>query len=287
VATNRYLLIDEDPIVLDAIAKSIAGLDLESTVQTESDPVTALRRLASEPTDLVIIDSAALQAIQNQLAPLLATPQFRAPRFVVMTYYQSDIPPNVVPIYRVLIKPFTREELKQLVEDIRARLREEREGPSPAISKLYEEIQDYLEILLGETSARCILLCDNVGRVIQQTGNLGGLAIDAVTSLISGGIATLLEAGKNLEDEAVINLAYREGKHSDLYAINISEDWILIIIIDRGQMFQRLGSVWYFARKAAFELQQIHQSIEEGKPSPIFDKTTDKYYSDELNRLLS
>jgi hypothetical protein len=52
-----------------------------------------------------------------------------------------------------------------------------------------------------------------------------------------------------------VNLAYREGKQQDLYAVNVGS-FLLIIVIDRGPFSTRLGSVWYHAQKAAEGLRE-------------------------------
>lgn len=151
--------------------------------------------------------------------------------------------------------------------------------------ELYQKINIELSGLLADTSARCILLSDSVGNVLIKLGDLGGLPTEAITSLLCGGIATLLEAGRNFEDRDVINLAYREGKQSDLYAINIRENWVLIIVIDRGQMSPRLGTVWFYARKSVVQLNTLLEQSPKNEPPMKFDASVDEAYNDELDKL--
>jgi len=150
---------------------------------------------------------------------------------------------------------------------------------------LYQRINQEMSGLRSDTSARCILLSDSAGNVLLKLGDLGGLPTEAITSLLCGGIATLLEAGRNIDDRDVINLAYREGKHSDLYAINIRDNWVLIIVIDRGQMATRLGTVWFYARKSVDRLTQILDQVPMNKQQIKLDAHADKAYNDELDKL--
>ena len=69
-------------------------------------------------------------------------------------------------------------------------------------------------------------------------------------------MTTLDEAGKAVDPSTDgVNLAYREGKREDLYAVNVGA-FLLILVIDRGPFASKLGSVWYSAQKAAAELRE-------------------------------
>jgi hypothetical protein len=98
-------------------------------------------------------------------------------------------------------------------------------------------------------------------------------------------MATLLEAGKNLDEAGVINLLYREGKTADLYGINIQDDWILIIVIDRGTMFQRLGTVWFYARKAAVDLNKVREELNQVQAVTVGEGHMGQAYTEELDKL--
>ncbi len=150
---------------------------------------------------------------------------------------------------------------------------------------LYQRMNDEVNKLRSDTSARCILLTDSMGNVLLKLGDLGGLPTEAITSLLCGGVATLLEAGKSIDDRDVINLAYREGKNSDLYAINIRESWVLIIVIDRGEMSTRLGTVWFYARKSVDQLTRILDEVPKGKQHLKLDAPDRQAYNNELEKL--
>jgi hypothetical protein len=113
------------------------------------------------------------------------------------------------------------------------------------------------------------------------------MAVDEVAALLGGGFATLLEAGKNLSDEAVINLIYREGKIADLYAINLGSSLFLVIVIDRGPFYNRLGTVWYYARQTAIHLMEKMEKTAVIQTSQIFDEHTKDAYNQELDKLFT
>ena len=52
--------------------------------------------------------------------------------------------------------------------------------------------------------------------------------------------------------------ALREfGKQKDLYALNIGRLYLLILVIDRAEFSNKLGAVWYYARRTAIDLRNI------------------------------
>jgi len=107
-----------------------------------------------------------------------------------------------------------------------------------------------------------------------------------MASLLGGGIATLQEAGKVLSDEAIINLTYREGTKTDLYAINVGTQFMIIILIDKKAGFAKMGSIWYYARQTALSLNEYlnDRSLDPSGDSESSD-LDDQAVSDELDRL--
>jgi hypothetical protein len=107
-------------------------------------------------------------------------------------------------------------------------------------------------------------------------------------SLMGGGMASLLEVGRTLDrsDDAV-NLAYREGEKEYLYALNIGQQLLLMLLIDRQAYSSRLGSVWYYARQTAVNLREV-LSKNEAAPLEIFlEKEIDQAFADELDKLFA
>jgi predicted regulator of Ras-like GTPase activity (Roadblock/LC7/MglB family) len=133
------------------------------------------------------------------------------------------------------------------------------------------------------------LLSDSVGRVLVHTGNLEGLAADAITSLLGGGIATLMETAEMIDDESIINLTLFEGKKTDLYAINIGVKLLLILIIDKGRNYSRLGTVWFYAKQTAIDLEHLlmEETVANPEEEPRFDSNIESQISDEIDRLMS
>ena len=151
----------------------------------------------------------------------------------------------------------------------------------------YRMVSDLLNTLQDDVGARCILLTDAHGRFIARTGDVEQLDMEELASLLGGSIAAMLEVGHTLDnDQDAINLVYREGKSEYLYAINIGQQLMLILIIDRQPYSSRLGSVWYYARQTAVTLyDELAKNDPAEAPKFLKDEALDQAFSDELDRL--
>jgi hypothetical protein len=110
--------------------------------------------------------------------------------------------------------------------------------------------------------------------------------MEQIASLLGGGIATLIEVGRSLDgDPEAINLAYREGKNEYLYALNVGQQMLLIIVINRGPYSSRLGSAWYYAQQTALTLRDMLSKIENGSSHQLLDTVMDRAFDVELDKL--
>jgi hypothetical protein len=151
--------------------------------------------------------------------------------------------------------------------------------------EVFSEIIKVLDQLLFETGARCILLSDTNGRLIAKSGEIDLLPIEAIISLLGGGIATLTEAGRIVDDDAVVNLTYREGSKSDLYAVDLLQNMLLILVIDHGFAYSRLGTVWFYARQSVIKVNNLLANVKFTQPFQNVSESLDQMISNEIDRL--
>ncbi len=282
---QRFIIIDDDAVVRNIIQRSILDQDSNCTVVSEETPDAGLDQIANNEFDVVIADMDMIRANGNLWGNVWDSRGLAQPTIVAISQTETHPDGTYLPVKYVIVKPVDLSNL----EDVTMHLLNKKDGfdldKLNQVEALYKKVNVRLDQLLADTSARCILLCDPAGRIINQLGDTRGLSIEAITSLLSGGMATLLEAGKNLDEAGVINLLYREGKQADLYGINIHDDWILIIVIDRGTLFQRLGTVWFYARKAAVDLNLVREELIKVQPVAATEGHMNQAYTDELDRL--
>jgi hypothetical protein len=72
-----------------------------------------------------------------------------------------------------------------------------------------------------------------------------------------------------------------------LYALNIGQRLLLMILIDRQAYSSRLGSVWYYARQAAVNLREtLGKNEVPATPEIFMEEEIDQAFADELDKLL-
>jgi hypothetical protein len=152
---------------------------------------------------------------------------------------------------------------------------------------VFNRISKVIDQLRFETGARCVLLSDTSGRLIAHSGDLRDLPVEAVTTLLGGGIATLIEAGRVVDDEALVNLTYREGSKSDLYAINLMYNLLLILVIDHNLAYSRLGTVWFYTRQTVLAMNELLKNVKFTQPLQNISESLDQVISDEIDLLFN
>jgi CheY-like chemotaxis protein len=284
---KRFLIVDEDEVVLSLIKRSVLGIDPECYLISLNNSKAAVQQATEQTFDVVIADLYLLADDENPLVDTLRASQPAMPTIIATSYgYNGDgTDLNNLPIFRLLTKPIELNTLRQAVAEATQAHGAGSLPPSYNPIDQFAKAKVMIEQLRADTTARCILLCDIVGNVAIQAGEINDLPVEAITSLLSGGIATLLEAGQSIDQNDVINLAYREGRQADLYAINIRRDWILILVIDRGDTYQRLGSVWYYARKTTLALGEELEKVRPGALNSNGETSADPSYDDEVDKL--
>ncbi len=145
-----------------------------------------------------------------------------------------------------------------------------------------------MEDLRLNTNARCVFLSDAEGHSLAHVGDVEKLPLEEIASLLGGGTATLLEVGRALDGEAdAVSLIYREGKSVYLYATNIGQRLLLILLVDRTPYSPRLGSVWYYAQQAVTGILQVVDRLEYADPQQVFEGFSEDDLGQELDKLFS
>lgn len=114
---GTVLLVDDDALVLDAVASSLEDLGLK--VLRCPDATSALTRLDSEPVDLVLSDIAMPGMLGTELA-LRVRAQHPSLPILLMTGYTTEDLSDVIErtgVKQVLHKPFAQPDLRRAVRD--------------------------------------------------------------------------------------------------------------------------------------------------------------------------
>lgn len=240
---KTILVVDPDETVSNIIKKSFLGFDPTSSIMLFKDFIGVPLILDTTKLDCLITDSMCL--IENGVDDFLSryVDSQRIENLIITTYGEgySKLSNSIKDKFTIISKPIDIQVFSEIVQKIVGPLQSEIVQQASLSSIQYSFCQQVLYKLKSSIGARCILLSDTVGRILVSAGDFSGYSPELITSLLGGGIATLLEAGKSLEDEGIIHLTFREGSRTDLYAVNVGRDILLIILIGKTQGYSRLG----------------------------------------------
>lgn len=287
--SRRILLVDDEPNILAILKKSLQKLDPPCEILTARDGNEALTLLQDKPFNLVVTDykMAGLDGIElleriQQLQPETRT--------ILITAYGSDeleVHARRLQAYEYLTKPLEIGAFRQVVQQALGDFAINQPGFLVLSDDRYRKIDALLAKLEQDIGAFGILLVNTSGQVILRRGHMDGLPVEEIVTLVSGGIATLSEAGQVFDQfEDAVNLAYREGQKYDLYGLNIGKSLLLIMFVSRSAYSSPLGSVWYYARRATDHLREMLGEDDYATTDQILNQDFEQALGNELDDLL-
>lgn len=112
-----------------------------------------------------------------------------------------------------------------------------------------EGLKTATSTLRSKCNAQSIFLVDKAGHLIEATGELSGIDVTSLASLIAGNAAAASGLATLLGEQKEFNITYNEGDDDNLFLTTLNKDTILVAV---------------FSNKAA-SLKQIRHSVSEMK----------------------
>ncbi len=287
--SKRILIVDDEASILTVLKSSLKKIMPEYQVETTRDGFTALDKIQSQRFDLVVTDYN--MAKMDGLELLEAIHYLHPSTPVIMiTAYGSDAVQNEahrLKAHRYLTKPLDINAFRQVVQEtLKSRDAGKEDKESGFSEHHYRQINQLLNQLRQDISARCLFVTNIQGNLIARSGNIEKIPVEEIASLLGSSIATLDETGQLLDkDPEATNLVYRESKNGHLYAVNIGQQLLLILVIDRGRYSTRLGTVWYYTQQTADKLHKLLNKIDYSDNRQLFGDSLAQDFGTELDKL--
>lgn len=268
---GTILVVDDDRAVLDSLRYILQryGYEVEAAGTAED----ALIMLAERPFDLVLTD---LRMPGMDGLELLGEVKRRSrytPVIVLTAHASAEIVIRALRggVSDFVVKPFRPEELLSIVGREVAR---HKQAVPPGVSaglgrqfsgRQLDQIDQLMAELRAETSARCVILVENNGHVIDTKGIIEDINVSALAALVAGdfaataGIASLIGEGESFR------LNYHEGLKYSAYSAQVTADVFLLIIF--GQEIKS-GMVLYYARHVLSDLKKVVEQAGLGRAAP-------------------
>ena len=286
---KRILIVDDEESILSVLKRGIEKINPGYDVMTCTDGHSALQKLHTTQFDLVVTDyrMAGMTGLELLTEAKRVSPKTQV---IMITAFGDDAleaEARKQQAYDYLTKPLELNEFRNVVSKALGNLAISRPGILVLSDQRYQEISQLVKSLSQDIGALSVFLTDSSGHMIVQDGVVEDIPVGEISSLLSGSMAGLTEAGVLLDkDSDTVNMNYREGVHHNMYAINVGRNLLLIILIEQNSYSSKLGSVWYYAHRAAVSLKKAFEEKSDASNIQIFDDNFEDALGDELDDLL-
>ncbi len=269
---GTILVVDDEQSVRDSLQRILSGTGY--TVQVSDNAAEALAYLGAALYDVVLTD---FQMPGMDGLQLLAAIKQRSPDTPVVMISGYGSMELVVQALRggvsdFVAKPFRPGELLSIVEREAARSRERRApvgAPAALGLQLSTQQMDEIDLLLAEmraeTMARCVLLIEGNGHLIDAKGAIEGINVAALASLVAGDFAATAGIASLIGEDTAFRMNYHEGDRYSVYSAQVAPDVFLLVVF--GQEI-KLGSVLYNVRRGLPELHKVFE-LATAAPPPV------------------
>ncbi len=255
------LIVDDDEGILVGLKRVLEreGYRVEGA---RAAPI-ALEQMEQQRFDLVVTD---LQMPGMDGLELLGEIKRRSPEMPVVMITAHGSTDAVIAALRAgvsdfVTKPFSPRELLNIVgREVSRRRSVTTEAPPVLGLQLSPAQLDEIGVLMAETraetNARCVLLIEGNGHLVEAKGNIEDINISALASLVAGDFAATAGIASLLGEEETFQINYHEGEQYGVYAAQVMPDLFLLIVFRREI---KLGVVMYHARYLVPQLREIAQ----------------------------
>ncbi len=259
---ERILIAEDESRVAQALSRALSlpeggGFHVETYGSGEE----ALTRLREEQFDLLITD---LRMPGMNGFELLRKSRDASPRIssILITAYGSSYveeKAKELGVDAYLPKPFS---MRSLVDAVQNTIQQKKRGDAdPHHLGLTDEIlqaaQKRMEKLREETGAHGLLLHDQAGQLLAESGERNEFDTNAFLALQSNAMAATSALSQVLGEQEAFDLHLHEGNKYETYTARAGDRIFLSVILNKQDGNNRIGIVWLYLRRAISDLATI------------------------------
>ncbi|MBC8162398.1 MAG: hypothetical protein H7Z42_14405 [Roseiflexaceae bacterium] len=160
--------------------------------------------------------------------------------------------------------PDLRVLLEQLMAQIISTPAAHNAAPEPRSTASAErdarQVAAVVDEIRHEAHAKLALYTNTTGHIIDQQGETRNMDIPALTSLVAGGFINAVELGRTLQDSETQHFSAHEGRHYNVYSINVGSDWLLTLVFDKHLMSPKIGVAMLIMKRGAERLNSLRST---------------------------
>jgi len=262
--TKRILVVDDHFEMLESLRSMLEISNQEYQVLAVPSAEEGFYEMRRRPFDLLITDLRlpgmnGFELIRKVKSSYPATP------VIMITGYSSDQgreEAEALGVFRYFQKPLDTEGLLTAVEVALYGQTANKPAittpmPAPGNMPIPAEIPRRLEMLRADTGARYLMLTDQVGKILFETGNSGQLALTTIAEVMATNLRDSFALSKLLGSEQPVNIQFQAGQQVDLYYANVGRHYLLALFFNAESRRGRIGTVWVFAQRAIKDLLEL------------------------------
>jgi CheY-like chemotaxis protein len=262
--TKRILVVDDHFEMLESLRSILEISNQEYKVLAVPSAEEGFYEMRRRPFDLLITDLRLPGMNGFELIRKVKT-SYPATPVIMITGYSSDQgreEAEALGVFRYFQKPLDTEGLLAAVEAALYGQSASKPAittptPAPGNMPIPAEIPRRLEMLRADTGARYLMLTDQVGKILFETGNSGQLALTTIAEVMATNLHDSFALSKLLGSEQPVNIQFQAGQQVDLYYANVGWQYLLALFFNAESRRGRIGTVWVFAQRAIKDLLEL------------------------------
>jgi len=268
---KRVLIVDDEEAIAILIAEKLKAMGDEYIIDTANSCYGALEKVQEFSYALIIADY--MMPVLSGLDLVQAIREVSPPtQTVLMTAHPSSALRETVNYMGLsgylngyLEKPFSMQEVQTVIERVLGNDEEASERasdrPSRSVGRTLspaaqQQLYKHLDELRASTTARCILLLDSNGYLLEAVGNTSNLNWSSIRTLVTTDFTS----------------SYHEGPDYNAYLHNLGNGMLLAVVLASKS---KAGAVQFYARQATSKLISILEQ-EEDDPDAALDELLDR-----------
>jgi len=266
---KRILIVDDEESLAYFLSENLAQAAPNLVVETAHTAQKAALKIKAHPPDLLITDLRMPGVDGLQLSTWVRA-TFPDTRMILMTAYGNDeveAEARRLEVYRYITKPFQVQDLVTAAREALGELALGDRGVLALSDKSFGAITVALEALRVDIGARCILLADSMGQLVTRSGVVHDLDVTMLLALLSNTFLATLELARCLDEPRPAGFNYLECRLMDVYAVMVNEGLFLALLFDKVSESSRVGTVWFYTRKAVNKLAQMMRNSDRMPPA--------------------
>ncbi len=253
MADKRLLIVDDDTAVLNLLKTSLTKLSSEYQISIASDGVKAMSLIQNQSFNLVLADYMMPGITGIDLARMIRKVSPRT-TIILMTAFGTNRLKDTskyLGIDAYLDKPFTVEELYKIVQNTTnsdSSTFEFDPATTPEIASPGQPLRKNLQSLQVNANARCVLLLNAAGQIVEVVGQIEDSDIDNVSKFVITNFDSALELSRAQGSQSGFKSGYFEWDDENIYAYNLNNEFLLAVVF-RAE--HKPGMVWFYTRQTA------------------------------------